>query len=516
MKVIISTFFILSSLMMFSQDQAVSSGYLSTEKKEQIDIVNRLEPIFQQNPTNELALQLAESLLYLKKYKKAISYYEFVLDNDKLDEKQTFKYFTALFEFGDTRLAMEVAKEYYIKFGRMDLKSKVDSFEKLKKSTPIFFENYISMNSKGNEFGMYPLFADYRIFNTDADMSGEQQAKGKKTIVKPYIFSLTDLESETPTLKPLVAEIINSYAISHFDEKDKKVYITSTNSNKYSITIGEQSTMKIYIADIDQHFKLRNLKEFKYNSPNFSVGHACVTRDGMNLYFVSDMPGGFGGTDIYRCLKLEDGSWGNPINVGNSVNSENNEMYPYISPKGNTLYFSSNGHSVFGGLDINKSQKTRHNTFGKPQNLGLPFNSNKDDYAIVFIDDKGNEGFFSSSRAEGKGGVDIYHFKYDQGSNPEPEEVKKEDKKAVKVIDGKSKSNPADEDLLDFHDKNSNTVIAPDPDNIKKPKASTPAPTSTGTKTETTQTPAPTQTATPAATPAPAKEDDDVQFPAKK
>jgi tetratricopeptide (TPR) repeat protein len=466
MKVILASLFIFISLFVYSQDQTISSGYLSQEKKIQYDIVNNLEPIFQSNPSNDLALRLGDALLYLKKYKKAISYYEYVLDNDKLDEKQTFNYFTSLFEFGDTRLAMEVAKDYYIKFGKMNLKSKVDSFEKLRKATPIFFENYLAMNSKNNEFGLYPLFADYRIFNTDQVKVLEDEkikTSTKKNIIKPYVFSLIDMDNEAPDLKRLQADNLSTYSLSHYDEKEKKVYLTSNSSSKFSLSFGGPTTMKIYTANIDPHFKLYNITEFKYNNPNFSVGQACMTRDGMNLYFVSDMPGGYGGTDIYRCMKLEDGSWGAPINLGNVINTENNEMYPYISPKGNTLYFSSNGHSIFGGLDINKSQKTRYNTFAKPINLGLPFNSNKDDFAVVFMDDIGNEGFFSSNRAEGVGGVDIYHFKYDQSIESAPTSTASASnsssgpQRITKVIEGKVASE--DDDVIDFHNKNNNSDL---------------------------------------------------------
>jgi hypothetical protein len=121
------------------------------------------------------------------------------------------------------------------------------------------------------------------------------------------------------------------------------------------------------------------------------------------------MPGGYGGTDIYRCMKLENGSWGAPINLGREINTPGDEMYPYISPKDNSLYFSSTGHSIFGGLDINKSRKSRSHVYEKPVNLGLPINSNKDDFAFVFLDENEKAGFFSSNRSGGVGGVDIYY-----------------------------------------------------------------------------------------------------------
>jgi hypothetical protein len=203
------------------------------------------------------------------------------------------------------------------------------------------------------------------------------------------------------------------YTITHYDPIESKVYITQNSAIRFNLNniLNSEATMKIYVAKIDAYFRLGELVEFKYNSPAYSVGHACVSKDGQTLYFVSDMQGGYGGTDLYRCMKLEDGSWGSPINLGKDINSSGDEMFPYINYKGNTLYFSSTGNSIFGGLDLNKSTRSRANVFSKPTNLGAPFNSNKDDFAIIFTDEYEDEGFFSSSRLEGLGGVDIYKFK---------------------------------------------------------------------------------------------------------
>ncbi|MBL7788659.1 MAG: PD40 domain-containing protein [Chitinophagales bacterium] len=396
----------------YSQPQIYQTGFSNQERQEVIENISKLEPLFQRDPTKEMAIQLADAFLYIKRFKKAISYYEYALEIGPLNEKEMANYFAALFEFGDLNAALSVSKEFYTKFGKMHLKAKMDSLEKLSKAKPVIVENYLAMNSKNNEYGLYPLFADYRILNSDYRPDQRDITVASK-YMNPYAVSLRVEQDENSKFYTLINNDKFLYTITHFDPVDRRVYITQNTAIRFNLNniLNSGTTMKIYTAKIDALFKLGPLEEFKYNSPTHSVGHACVSNDGQTLYFVSDMPGGFGGTDIYRCMKLEDGTWGAPINLGKEVNSNGDEMFPYINPRGNTLYFSTSGNSIFGGLDLVKSSRSRANVFSKPTNLGAPFNSNKDDFAIIFTDENGEEGFFSSSRLDGLGGVDIYKFK---------------------------------------------------------------------------------------------------------
>ena len=397
-----------------AQPQIYQTGFSNQERQEVIQNISKLEPLFQKDPTKEMAIQLADAFLYIRRFKKAISYYEYALEIEPLKEKETENYFNALFEFGDLVSAGTVAKDFYVKFKKMHLKAKMDSLENLSKAKPIKVENYVAMNSKHNEYGLYPLFADYRILNSDYSPDKKNTVTASK-YMNPYAVSLKPLDDESTKFYNLLNNEKFLYTITHYDPIEKKVYITQNTSIRFNLNniLNSTSTMKIFVAKINSFFQLGELEEFKYNSLTYSVGHACISKDGQILFFVSDMPGGFGGSDIYRCMKLEDGSWGTPINLGKEVNSTGDEMFPYLNPKGNTLYFSSTSNSIFGGFDLNKSARSRANVFGKASNLGVPFNSNKDDFAIIFTDDLGEEGFFSSSRMDGLGGVDIYKFSYE-------------------------------------------------------------------------------------------------------
>ena len=139
-----------------------------------------------------------------------------------------------------------------------------------------------------------------------------------------------------------------------------------------------------------------------FSDSSISVGHPTLNPTGDTLYFVSDNPEGFGGKDLWR-VELDDNVWVNPRNLGPTINTSGDELYPTMHPNG-TLYFSSNGHAGYGGLDLFK--------IGADSilyNLGLPFNSQGDDFGITFAGDSQN-GFFSSNRGQKKGYDQIYSF----------------------------------------------------------------------------------------------------------
>ena len=151
-----------------------------------------------------------------------------------------------------------------------------------------------------------------------------------------------------------------------------------------------------------------NVTELEINSAYYSMKNPALSCDGKSLYFSSDMPGGFGNYDIYKSEIKDDGSLGEPINLGQKINTEEQEVFPHICCD-NTLYFSSNGHLGLGGLDVFYS-KNVDGKWSNVRNVGLPVNSNSDDFAFKMGDDCTN-GFVSSNRAGGVGSDDVYAVK---------------------------------------------------------------------------------------------------------
>ncbi|MFD3003739.1 OmpA family protein [Pontibacter toksunensis] len=165
--------------------------------------------------------------------------------------------------------------------------------------------------------------------------------------------------------------------------------------------------LEIYTAE-KQGTNWSNIQPFAYNKvKEYSVGHPALSPDGKVLYFVSDMPGGKGDTDVYYSLRKADGSWGEPVNAGSVINTPGRESFPYVDATGK-LFFSSDGHVGMGGLDIFSAEGAQGN-WRRVKNMGYPINTPKNDYGIMFTE-PGKKGLLSSNRDAGNGTDDIYTF----------------------------------------------------------------------------------------------------------
>lgn len=150
----------------------------------------------------------------------------------------------------------------------------------------------------------------------------------------------------------------------------------------------------------------KSVRSFPFNSDAYSTGQPAMAQDGQTLYFISDMPGGFGGTDIY-VTSFSDGEFSEPVNLGPEINTTGDEMFPFIHVDG-SLYFASNGHPGLGGLDLYRASYEA-DEWSRPQNLRAPLNSSRDDFALAVYPD-GEYGFFSSNRGTEDGTDEIYSF----------------------------------------------------------------------------------------------------------
>lgn len=137
--------------------------------------------------------------------------------------------------------------------------------------------------------------------------------------------------------------------------------------------------------------------DLPFNNQEYSTGHPSISGDGVSLYFVSDMPWGYGGSDIYQ-VKYINGRWNNPQNLGAGINTSGNELFPFIY-KDSVLFYSSDGYYGLGGLDVFEAVY-KNEKWASPFNIGYPVNSSKDDFGFI-IDSSGSSGFFSSNRNDG-------------------------------------------------------------------------------------------------------------------
>lgn len=173
---------------------------------------------------------------------------------------------------------------------------------------------------------------------------------------------------------------------------------------------------------IKQGNKWGGLVGFPYNNVRYSIGHAALSKNGQLIYFTSDMPGGRGGTDIWYCEKMVNGTWGRPVNCGNNVNTPADEAFPAVGGD-DKLYYSSRGLPGMGGFDIFSARGARAD-WSKPINLKYPVNTTSDDFCFVTRD--GVSGYLSSNREGGKGDDDIYSFVNDSQAparQPQPNSI---------------------------------------------------------------------------------------------
>lgn len=214
-----------------------------------------------------------------------------------------------------------------------------------------------------------------------------------------------------------------------FTNDQNTVYFTRNNfrPGKYKTSEEDINELKIYTATKTNNGDWTNIKEFVHNNNQFSTGHPALSPDNQTMYFVSNMPGGVGGTDIY-VSKWENGAWSKPVNAGNTINTTGNEMFPFVSAD-NRLFFASTGHGGLGGLDIFEYDLNDSNS--EVLNMGFPVNSMKDDFGLI-VNKSGSTGYFSSNRKRGGTDDDLFMFT----RKPQPIE-KKEEEKPVEVVETK-------------------------------------------------------------------------------
>lgn len=192
--------------------------------------------------------------------------------------------------------------------------------------------------------------------------------------------------------------------------KDKRtVYFTRSNyvNGKYHKDSLGINRLKLFRATVGANNEWIDIEPMLFNSDNYSVGHPSLSEDQKTLYFVSDMPGSIGKTDIFKVDIKSDGTYGIPVNLGPDINTIEKEMFPYIDGN-DELYYSSDGKEGYGMLDIYMSKLQEDGSVLKTINLGPSINSVRDDFAFIINKEK-RSGYFSSNRWANKDD-DIFYF----------------------------------------------------------------------------------------------------------
>lgn len=236
-----------------------------------------------------------------------------------------------------------------------------------------------------------------------------------------------------------------------FSPDGMKMYVTRNNfyKGKRGVDASHTTLLKIYSAELVDGMWTK-LEELPFNSDNYSTAHPAVSADGKWLFFASDKTGGVGQSDLYKVAINPNGSYGEPQNLGNVINTEGRESFPFVTAN-NELYFSTDGRPGLGGLDIYVTKINADGSFSEVQNIGAPANSEFDDFAF-FIDVQTKKGFLSSNRLGGMGHDDIYSFVENKSLVLECIQ-----KLEVKVYDSKSKM-PLNAASVSLFDSNSQSL----------------------------------------------------------
>ena len=366
-----------------------------------------------------LKSKLARSYFYLQEMEKAEYVFAKFIDSDEADLEDVFYYAQALKQnqkYSESDVWMQKVNELATDDLRgLSFVTQLNYFDRLKNQEPYFTYQHQGVNSTEADFGGY--------FSQDGEHAYFVTGREKRVFVQ-NIFAWNN----NRFLNIYLADIDSNFQMSQafrikgkvntrfhegpmcFTPDGKTVFFTRNNMSRGKNRRDQNKiqNLMIYRAEIDKNNRWVNQTLLPFNSKEYSSGHPTISKDGKTLYFASDMPGGFGGVDLYSVEIFEDGSMGKPKNLGNAINTEGNEMFPWINSE-NQLFFSSNGHIGLGGLDVFVALPDNNSAFSKVLNVGQPINSNKDDFAFVMHSNNIN-GFFSSNRTEGKGDDDIYSF----------------------------------------------------------------------------------------------------------
>ncbi len=344
------------------------------------------------------------ALLYLQDVKRrrpdleAIDYY--------LGRALLYNYFydNAIAAFNDYASKPETKKEPKIDVSHF-IEYCMNGKELLKEPLNTYIENIGKpINTDNSEY--VPVIASdesYMIFTYRGERSlgGKQNARNRSDTEGDYYEDIfISYRVGEHWLYPEPLGNINS------NNHDAAIALSVDGQKLFVFKATKKDKGDIYMSQLSGSDWLTPKRLNKNVNSNFWEGSISMTSDERTIYFSSSRPGGFGGRDIYRCTKQQDGEWGPAENLGASVNTKYNEDAPFIHPNGNLFYFSSEGHNSIGGYDIFKTEVIG-DSLTNPVNLGFPVNTSSDD-KYISITTNGTRAYYSSGVDEGLGQQDIY------------------------------------------------------------------------------------------------------------
>ena len=393
----------------------------------------------------DLLKRLGNSYYFNADYKEAAEIYKELIE--KYDSVVTPDYVFRYAQSLKTEGEYKTADEMMVKFSQMAKESAIgldfeeDYLSKIEKNSGRYDLKPFEYNSKYSDFAP-AFYKNGLIFSSDRDtgnLAKYRHTWNSKDFLDLYKVNVEGLpENRVFKIDVVEADAVISDSTSNLsgNEKDirkklakRKDRINSRLHESTSIVTKDGNTiyftrnnyidgkkykdengtirLKVYKASLINGV-WSNIIELPFNSDGYSVAHPALSPDEKVLYFVSDMPGSFGESDIFKVQIVGDGTYGPPVNLGKSINTEARETFPYIT-ENDVLYFSSDGHPGLGGLDVFATKIAFDEYDQTVVNVGKPVNSMYDDFSFI-IDEETATGYFASNRKDGMGDDDIYSF----------------------------------------------------------------------------------------------------------
>lgn len=374
-----------------------------------------IEKLKSGSPDVEIITNLANSYFFTNNYTKARTWYDklYQMQGDGMNEDVFIRYINCYRINKDYDKANELTKSYYssnpqrIKTLGFQ-KEKLDSME-----SNVSNVTNLQINTDKEDFGT-AYFGKEIVFSSSrvSEVGGNNIYEwNNQPYLNVFVATQNKNNGQLSSAKGFLENLNSDYhdACLAFSKDLQTVYFSRNELNKkdkLSTDQGGISNVQLMKGTVSNN-QLTDVVALDFNGKDFSCGQPAVSPDGKYLIFASNMPGGYGETDLYIAEIFSDGLTNTPINLGPMINTAGKEMFPSMS--GDTLFFASDGFYGLGGLDVYAAIMKGTTNFSIPENLGEPINSNADDFAYI-LNATDRTGYFSSNRKGGKGDDDIYWF----------------------------------------------------------------------------------------------------------
>ncbi|WP_281323413.1 OmpA family protein [Flavobacterium aestivum] len=402
----------------YSQKGSIEKAERQYDNYAYVDAITTYEKVANKGYKDEKMFQQLGNAYYFKaELPKAVKWYDELFEQYPAQKPEYYyRYSQALKSVGNYAKADKMLEQFNAKNGNDSrgvlFKNNKNYLEEIKANSGRFSVSNAGINSPFSDYGS-SFLGDKLVFASARDTGGVTKKVFKWNNQAFTNLYCAEVKPNGEIGKPerFVRKINSRFNESSavFTQDKKTMYFTRNNfiGGKKGKDTNNKTLLKLYKATLINGV-WDDVIELPFNSNEYSVAHPALSVDENVLYFASDMPGTLGQSDLFKVDIKADGTYGAPVNLGSQINTEGRETFPFISDE-NELYFSSDGHPGLGGLDVFVIRMEENITYNKVLNVGSSVNSNQDDFAFIINSDT-RKGYFTSNREGGKGFDDIYKF----------------------------------------------------------------------------------------------------------